>query len=105
VPTREELAARSARYEEALVVYETARAEFEALETAIREHLDRRAPPTPTQENEDDAARARLFVARVQLTRHAAARSEVREPLQDGGTNLGQSQPAEPARKAPRARL
>ena len=69
MPTRKEFDAATVLHDEAVAMYEAAKAEFEALHRAIRTTIDRGESPTAIERSEEQSARARLFVARVRLSR------------------------------------
>jgi hypothetical protein len=51
-------------------MYEAAKADFEALQTTIRETLNACRAPTAAEISEEERGRAKLFVARVRLSKH-----------------------------------
>jgi hypothetical protein len=69
LPTRKELDAAAELYEEAVALYEAAKVEFEALQKSIEERLRQRTPPTAQELLDEQSARAKLFLARVRLSR------------------------------------
>ena len=69
MPTRKEFDLASELYEEAVAMYEAAKAEFAALETMIQNTLAMGKAPSAGELSAEEAARAKLFVARVRLSR------------------------------------
>ena len=68
MPTRQEYDVHSALYEEAVAMYEAAKAEFERFEKLIRATVSKNRLPTSTQLSHEESARAKLFQARVRLS-------------------------------------
>jgi hypothetical protein len=65
---REEDAA-TALYEESVAMYEAAQENFDRRQAQIRRRLERGEAPTDQELKEEEAARARLFICRVRLSR------------------------------------
>jgi hypothetical protein len=65
-PYRDE---RDALYEEAKAIFDSAKAEFEAIQQTIRITLDRGRSITANDLLEEERLRARLFMARVRLSK------------------------------------
>jgi hypothetical protein len=74
MPTRKEFDLASELYEEAVALYEGAKAEFEALETLIRVAIAKGEAPSTEELSAEETARAKLFMARVRLSRREAHR-------------------------------
>ena len=74
MPTRKEFNLASELYEEAVATYEAAKAEFEALAKVIQKSLANGRDPSAKELCAEESARAKLFVARVRLSRQADSR-------------------------------
>ena len=74
MPTQKEFDLASELYEEAVAMYEAAKAEFAALETMIQNTLAMGKAPSAEELSAEEAARAKLFVARVRLSRQEDGR-------------------------------
>ena len=69
MPTREEIQAAQALYDEAVAMYEAAAEEFAALEKVITEALRGGRRPSDADLKEEDRLRAKLSIARYQVSR------------------------------------
>ena len=72
--TRKEFDAAAALFEEAVSMYEAAKAEFDALQQAIHERLMKGELPPVVELNREELARVSLFKARERLARRAPLR-------------------------------
>jgi hypothetical protein len=57
-------------FDEAVAAYEAAKEEFDVLQMRIRLQLGTDLGPTTAEFIQEEQARARLYIARVRLTRH-----------------------------------
>jgi hypothetical protein len=57
-------------FDEAVAAYEAAKEEFDVLQMRVRQQLGTELGPTSAEFIQEERARARLYIARIRLTRH-----------------------------------
>ena len=84
MPSREEFEAAHALYDEAVALYEAAKAEFEILQRTIAETIHNGRPPSDAALSEAERLRTKLFVAAERVSWHKRRPSAARMIHVDG---------------------